>query len=100
MAKISAVITVYNEEKNIERCLKSLKFADEIIVVNNTSDDKTEEIAKKYSRRCKTMGDAFDREREFLGDHPSCFLIFEKLSLLVQFLWELIENLDDLVKFL
>lgn len=49
MSKVSAVISAYNEEKNIERCLKSLKFADEIIVVDNSSNDKTVEIAKKYT---------------------------------------------------
>ena len=50
MSKISAVISAYNEEKNIERCLKSLTFADEIIVVDNSSTDKTLEIAKKYTK--------------------------------------------------
>src|SRR3972149_5537016 len=51
MGKISAVVTVYNEEKNIEKCLKSLKFADEIIVVDNQSEDKTADIAKKYTSK-------------------------------------------------
>lgn len=49
MNKISAVISAYNEEKNIERCLKSLAFADEIIVVDNGSEDKTVDLAKKYT---------------------------------------------------
>ncbi|HUD09751.1 MAG TPA: glycosyltransferase family 2 protein [Patescibacteria group bacterium] len=49
MSKVSAVISAYNEEKNIARCLKSLSFADEIIVVDNSSTDKTAEIAKKYT---------------------------------------------------
>ena len=48
MAKISAAISAYNEEKRIEKCLLSLKFADEIIVVDNSSTDKTAEIARKY----------------------------------------------------
>ena len=51
MSKISAVISVYNEEKNIERCLGSLTFAHEIIVVDNSSLDKTAEIAKKYTKK-------------------------------------------------
>ncbi|NPA68554.1 MAG: glycosyltransferase family 2 protein [Chlorobi bacterium] len=47
--KLSAVIITYNEEKNIERCLKSLKdVADEIVVLDSFSADKTEEICKKY----------------------------------------------------
>ncbi len=51
MSKVSAVISAYNEEKNIETCLKSLKFADEIVVIDNSSQDKTVEIAKKYTSK-------------------------------------------------
>jgi glycosyltransferase involved in cell wall biosynthesis len=47
--RISATIICYNEEENIERCLKSLTFVDEIIVVDSGSTDKTIEIAKKYT---------------------------------------------------
>lgn len=50
MEKISATIITYNEEKNIERCLKSLQgVADEIIVVDSFSTDKTKEICLKYT---------------------------------------------------
>lgn len=50
--KISAVIITFNEEKNIERCLQSLQdVADEIIVVDSFSTDKTEEICNKYAVR-------------------------------------------------
>lgn len=43
--KLSAVIITLNEEKNIGRCLESLKgVADEIVVVDSFSTDKTEEI--------------------------------------------------------
>lgn len=49
MEKISATIITYNEEKNIERCLKSLQgIADEIIVVDSYSTDRTMEICNKY----------------------------------------------------
>lgn len=48
MDKLSAVIISYNEEKNIARCIESLKkVADEILVVDSFSKDKTEEICKK-----------------------------------------------------
>ena len=52
---ISVVIPTYNEEKNIERCLKALEKQSikrdeyEIIVVDGHSKDKTVEIAKKYA---------------------------------------------------
>jgi glycosyltransferase involved in cell wall biosynthesis len=50
MNKLSVVISAYNEEQKIEDCLKSVKFADEIIVVNNSSTDKTEEISRRYTK--------------------------------------------------
>jgi len=45
--KLTAVVLTKNEEKNIERCLESLDFCDEIIVVDDYSDDKTVEIVHK-----------------------------------------------------
>ncbi len=47
--KISAVIITYNEERNIERCLKSLQgIADEIVVLDSFSEDKTPQICKAF----------------------------------------------------
>jgi len=43
---LSIIIITYNEEKNIERAIKSSKFADEIIVVDSYSTDNTCQIAK------------------------------------------------------
>ncbi len=52
LVKLSAVIITFNEEKNIKRCLDSLvKVADEIVVVDSFSKDKTEEICKGYNVR-------------------------------------------------
>lgn len=59
MATISAVINTLNEEHNIEACIKSLKWADEIIVVDMVSDDKTPDLAKKLGAKVydhKRMG--------------------------------------------
>lgn len=48
--KLTVVISAYNEERKIEDCLKSVKdVADEIVFIDNTSTDKTVEIAKKYT---------------------------------------------------
>lgn len=44
--KITALAITLNEEQNIERYIKSLDFADEIIIVDSFSTDKTVEIAK------------------------------------------------------
>jgi len=50
MAKISACIISFNEEKKIEDCLKSLSnIVDEIIVVDSNSNDTTVSIVKKYT---------------------------------------------------
>ncbi|MGE5041947.1 MAG: glycosyltransferase family 2 protein [Candidatus Levyibacteriota bacterium] len=46
---ISAIIITSNEEDVLEQCLRSLQgFADEIIIVDSNSKDKTVGIAKKY----------------------------------------------------
>lgn len=49
---ISAVIITFNEERNIARCIESLlPVADEIVVVDSLSTDKTREICEKYPVR-------------------------------------------------
>lgn len=49
--KISAFIITKNEEINIEDCLKSLGWVDEIVVVDDFSEDNIETICKKYGAR-------------------------------------------------
>jgi len=50
MVSISVVIITLNEEKNIERCIRSVgRIADEIIVVDSASKDKTVEIAQRLN---------------------------------------------------
>ena len=51
MAKLSIVLTTLNEEKNIDRCLTSVAWADEIVVVDSLSSDRTVELAHKYTSR-------------------------------------------------
>lgn len=48
---LSVVIITRNEEGNIGRCLETVKWADEIIIVDALSRDKTVEIAKKYTTK-------------------------------------------------
>jgi len=48
---ISAVVHTYNEEKNIGRCLSSLTFVDEIVVIDMGSTDKTCQIAASYKAK-------------------------------------------------
>jgi glycosyltransferase involved in cell wall biosynthesis len=49
--KISAAVITYNEEKRIERCLKSLDWVDEIIVIDSLSNDRTVEICRRYTQK-------------------------------------------------
>lgn len=60
MVKISAVIITYNEEKNISRCIESVRpVADDIVVIDSFSKDKTRLI-------CEEKGVRFI-EHTFLG---------------------------------
>lgn len=49
--KLTVIVPTYNEEDNIEDCLRSVLWADEIIVVDSFSTDRTVEIASKYAHR-------------------------------------------------
>lgn len=51
MNKITAIINTYNEERYIERAIKSLDFVDEILVCDMQSDDDTAVIAKKLGAK-------------------------------------------------
>ena len=63
---LSAVILTHNEERHIGSCMQSVKFADEIVVIDDASTDKTVSIAKKlgvtvYKRKL----DDFASQRNF-----------------------------------
>ncbi len=49
--KISAVVIAKNAEDVIRECFSSLKFCDEIIVVDNGSSDKTSDIAREFGAK-------------------------------------------------
>lgn len=57
--KLSAVVITFNEESGIERCLTSLAFADEIVVLDSFSTDRTVEIARRFTDKIS--------QREFAG---------------------------------
>jgi len=46
--KLSAIVLTKNEEPVIAACLESIKWADEIIIVDHNSIDRTLEVVKKY----------------------------------------------------
>ncbi len=50
--KLSVAIATFKEEKNIEKCLNSIKeIADEIVIVDGSSTDRTVEIAAKFNAK-------------------------------------------------
>jgi len=49
--KLSVVIIAKNEEDKIRNCLESVKWADEIVVVDGFSTDSTVDICRKYGAR-------------------------------------------------
>lgn len=49
MPKVSGVIICRNEERNIEECIKSIQWCDEIIIIDSFSSDNTLGISKKYT---------------------------------------------------
>ncbi|MDO8659110.1 MAG: glycosyltransferase family 2 protein [Candidatus Parcubacteria bacterium] len=51
---LSVVVSVFNGEKVLQDCLKSVSFADEIILIDNSSTDRTVEIARKYTDKIFT----------------------------------------------
>lgn len=50
-SRLSVVISAHNEENNIKDCISSVKFADEVIVVDSESTDKTSQMAKEAGAR-------------------------------------------------
>ncbi|MBZ0272933.1 glycosyltransferase family 2 protein [bacterium] len=49
--KLTATIITKNEESNIERCVRALAFADEVLVLDSGSTDRTVEIARSLGAR-------------------------------------------------
>ena len=60
---VSVVIITKNEEENIADCLKSVLWADEIIVLDDDSSDRTKEIAKQFTDK------VFSRKMDIEGRH-------------------------------
>ena len=51
MQKLTAIVPVFNEEQNLEDCLRGLSWAEEILVVDSYSRDGTLSIARRYTDR-------------------------------------------------
>ena len=51
MSAVTALIPTHNEEQNIEECLRSVEWCEEILVIDSYSTDATVEIARRHGAR-------------------------------------------------
>jgi glycosyltransferase involved in cell wall biosynthesis len=67
MRKLSVALITRNEEKVVGRCLESLKWADEIVVLDGYSTDHTVEICKVYTDKIyQKVFESFPKERDYI----------------------------------
>lgn len=71
--RLSVVILTKNEEANIAACLDTVKWADEIIIVDDVSQDNTVKIAKKYTNKIiiNPLNGDFTKQRNIGIDNSS-----------------------------
>ena len=70
--KISATIITYNEERNLPRAIESLRCADEILVVDSGSTDRTVEIAEKLGARVMdSPWPGYAKQKNLAAEHAS-----------------------------
>jgi glycosyltransferase involved in cell wall biosynthesis len=75
--KISAVIITYNEEKNIEDAIRSVSWADEVLVVDSESTDRTREIAESLGASVRiNPWPGFSLQKQLAADHAANDWVF------------------------
>src|SRR5437870_13096926 len=66
---ISVIILTHNEETNIARCLDSVSWSDDILVVDSFSEDRTVEISKRHGARViQRAFEDFSSQRNFASE--------------------------------
>ena len=85
MPKLSVAITTFNNAATLESCLESVRWADEIVVLDSFSTDRTVEIAKAYNCRLA--------QHEFLGYGPQKQSAIEK----TENRWVLLLDADEML---
>ena len=106
MTKISAIIPTLNEEIHIADAIKSVSFADEIIVIDSFSTDKTLEIAEKLNVKIiKRKFDDFSSQKNYAIDQATHSWVYildadERVTLaLEKEILEAVKNPKDFVAF-
>ena len=83
---LTAIVPTFNEEANIRDCLASLSFADEILVVDSFSTDRTVELARSVPK-VRVLQHAYE------GNGPQCNWAMDQAS----HPWILIVDADERV---
>ncbi|MDA2917488.1 glycosyltransferase, partial [Nitrospinae bacterium AH_259_B05_G02_I21] len=66
MASLSVVIITLNEEARVRECLESCAFADEVVVVDSFSTDRTVDICRDHTDRViQEQWRGFGRQKNF-----------------------------------
>ncbi len=75
---LSVLILAKNEEKNIEECIRGALFADEVIVINDGSTDRTEELATSLGAKVvqHAMNGNWGAQQTFAIEQATCDWIF------------------------
>lgn len=70
--ELSVAIIVRNEEERLPGCLESIRFVDEVLVVDSESTDKTIDVARSYGAKViiKKWG-GYSKQKQFAVDHCS-----------------------------
>jgi glycosyltransferase involved in cell wall biosynthesis len=85
-SSITVIVPTFNEEGNIGDCLATLSFADEILVVDSFSTDRTVERAKEFPG-VRVL------QHEYFGNGPQCNWAIERAS----HVWILVVDADERV---
>jgi glycosyltransferase involved in cell wall biosynthesis len=74
---ITACIITYNEERNIRDCLRSVEWADEVVVVDSYSKDRTVEIAREFTDKVvRREWNGINDQRRFAQDQAGHEWVF------------------------
>lgn len=72
MKNLSVVIVSHNEESNIIDCLKSIAWAEEIILIDGKSSDKTVEVARNYTKDIYIVDNDVCEVNRIIGVNKAC----------------------------
>lgn len=100
---LSIVVLTHNDELKIVDCLENLRFAQELVIVDDNSTDRTVEIAKQYASSVlrRPLNGNFSNQRNFALNnvHNSWVLFVDSDELITNFLKEEILSKIQLKEF-